>query len=304
MGDIYMKRKDNVDIFSDHLIFLNMKVELLGKLNLNDLAVHSENFFTHLFNSLFNLELINANFEKSNHEAIDLIDKSNKIIIQVSATCTKQKIENTLSKEILKQYSLEAYRIQFIFIGKENSRIKTNKFLNPNEMEFDPLKDIFLTKDLVEKFMTLSLPEQSDLLEFISKEIPLLQLKEENNLKKEICKKVNVLLKANHLIWSNFGPYSKTAIHNPLSISVKSSWDERKKEIFENNDEIVGLFHQNKCEFSNHEYEVFMEFEEHVKVFKLNHTMRLDRNAYIAFPNSFNEMIKSITLEKEELEDE
>lgn len=292
-----MKRIENVNLFSEHLIFLNRKIELLGKLNLNDLAVHSENFFFHFFNLLFGLNLTNANFEKSNHEAIDLIDKSNKLIIQVSATCTKQKIENTLKKEILKQYSLEDYRIQFIFIGKENPRIKSNKFSNPNKIKFNPVKDIFLTKDLVEKFMALSPLEQSENLKFIRKEIPLLELIDKSDMKVEICDKVNLLLKRNFLIWSNFGPHSETAIRNPLSMSVKTAWDERKIEIFKNNDEIVELFHQNSSLFTTSEFEIFIEFEEHVHIFKLNHTNRIDRTAYKTFPQSFSKMINNIILE-------
>ncbi|GIN96913.1 hypothetical protein J6TS1_27830 [Siminovitchia terrae] len=292
-----MKRIENVALFSEHLVFLNRKIELLGKLNLNDLAVHSENFFFHFFNLLFGLELTNANFEKSNHEAIDLIDKSNKLIIQVSATCTKQKIENTLKKEILKQYSLEDYRIQFIFIGKENPRIKSNKFSNPNKIKFDPVEDIFLTKDLVEKFMSLSPLEQTENLKFIRKEIPLLELIEKSDIKVEICDKVNLLLKRNFLIWSNFGPHSETAIRNPLSMSVKTAWDERKIEIFKNNDEIVELFHQNSSLFTTSEFEIFIEFEEHVQIFKLNHTNRIDRTAYKTFPQSFSKMINNIILE-------
>lgn len=292
-----MKRIENVKLFGEHLVFLNRKVELLGKLNLNDLSVHSENFFYHLFNLLFGLELTNANFEKSNHEAIDLIDKGNKLIIQVSATCTKQKIENTLKKEILKQYSLEDYRIQFIFIGKENPRIKSNEYSNPYKVKFDPVKDIYLTKDLVEKFMSLSLSEQSEILKFVRKEIPLLELIEKSDMKVEICDKVNLLLKRNFLIWSNFGPYSETAIRNPLSMSVKTAWDERKKEIFKNNDEIVELFHQNSSLFTTSEFEIFIEFEEHVQIFELNHTNRIDRTAYKTFPQSFSKMITNIILE-------
>ncbi|MDM8101727.1 MULTISPECIES: SMEK domain-containing protein [Oceanobacillus] len=292
-----MNRIENVKLFSEHLVFLNRKVELLGKLNLNDLSVHSENFFYHLFNLLFGLELTNANFEKSNHEAIDLIDKGNKLIIQVSATCTKQKIENTLKKEILKQYSLEDYRIQFIFIGKENPRIKSNELSNPYKVKFDPVKDIYLTKDLVEKFMSLSLSEQSEILKFVRKEIPLLELIEKSDMKVEICDKANLLLKRNFLIWSNFGPYSETAIRNPLSMSVKTAWDERKKEIFKNNDEIVELFHQNSSLFTTSEFKIFIEFEEHVQIFELNHTNRIDRTAYKTFPQSFSKMITNIILE-------
>ena len=77
--------------------------------------MHSENFYLHFFNLLFGYKLENLNTFLQNVEAIDLIDHTNKIVIQVSATNTKQKVESTLEKEIIKTYS--AYTFKFISIS-------------------------------------------------------------------------------------------------------------------------------------------------------------------------------------------
>ncbi|EGQ98798.1 hypothetical protein VCHE39_1684 [Vibrio cholerae HE39] len=53
-------------------------------------------------NLLYGYELENLNKVLQNVEAIDLIDHKNKIIIQVSSTCTKNKVESALEKEIIK----------------------------------------------------------------------------------------------------------------------------------------------------------------------------------------------------------
>ncbi|MFD2655787.1 hypothetical protein [Gracilibacillus thailandensis] len=79
-------------------------------------------------------------------------------------------------------------------------------------------------------------------------------------------------------------------------MSVKTAWDERKIENFKNDDEIVELFHQNSSLFTTSEFEIFIEFEEHVQILKLNHTNRIDRTAYKTFPQSFSKMITNIIL--------
>ncbi len=70
------------------LCTLATRIEIRGKLNILDLNLHSENFYMNFCNELFGWQLKNMNAIKQNVEAIDLIDKSNQIIIQVSSTTT------------------------------------------------------------------------------------------------------------------------------------------------------------------------------------------------------------------------
>ena len=61
--------------------------------------MHSENFYRDFINLLYGWSLENANNRLQNIEAIDLIDDNVKLIVQVSATATKTKINNSLSKK-------------------------------------------------------------------------------------------------------------------------------------------------------------------------------------------------------------
>ena len=83
----------------------NSALKISKLVNLLDLNIHSETFFAELCNLIFDLKLTNINALKHNTEGIDLIDNTNKVVVQVSSTCSKAKINSSLSKDIFKQYS-------------------------------------------------------------------------------------------------------------------------------------------------------------------------------------------------------
>lgn len=286
-----MERKNNTDEFAECLILLNRKIELLGKINLNDLAIHAENFYANLFNRLFNLELENANIIKHNFKAIDLLDNKHKVIIQVSANCTKKKVNDTLESSTLKEFSEKNYKLEFVFIGKQNNRIKSYKYSNLSNIKFAPQNDIFLTNDLVECFRSLQLSVQKNIIEYLETEFPKLDYVEKSQKKSEICLEISELLDRNFLIWDGLGPQSETAILNPLAGETKKFWDESKMEIFANNESVIALFTSYKDLFTHEERNIFSLFEEHTKSFRRNHKERIDRSAYRSFPNEFKEMI-------------
>lgn len=57
-----------------------------------------------MMNIIFSYNLRNLNAIIQNVEGIDLVDDINKIIMRVSATSTKQKIEKSLSKKKMSEY--------------------------------------------------------------------------------------------------------------------------------------------------------------------------------------------------------
>ncbi|WP_240616093.1 SMEK domain-containing protein [Listeria kieliensis] len=289
-----MKRKNNFDSFLERLIFLNREIELRGKLNFNDLSIHSEDFYIKLFNHLLGLNLKNLNTVKPNAEAIDLLDTENKTIIQVTATCTKQKIENTLKKEVLKSYADRNYSIQFIFVGAQNNKIKSETFVNPFQIEFVGRKNIFLTEDILRVFNTLDVTSQENIIELIDLELPEMILLDNKRLKKDICIEMSQLLNENKLIWQNYGPNSKMAVINPLEQTTLDFWNFRKQDIFDNNDKILELFYKHENLFDLEERKGFAEFNEHAFSFVANDTTRLDSNVYKVFPKRFSELIDNI----------
>jgi hypothetical protein len=142
---------------------------LRGKRNLLDLNLHSENFYLNFFNELFGWQLQNMNAIKHNAEAIDLIDQTNQIIIQVSSTATKQKVESALSKEKLASYKV--YSFKFISIAKDASKLRTQTYNNPHNIIFEPKSDIYDIKTILDVIIVLDIESQRRIYNFIKQEL-------------------------------------------------------------------------------------------------------------------------------------
>ena len=165
-----MNRTRYYNYIEEKLNFLAYRIEKRGKINLLDLNIHSETFFAELFNILYNYNLVNLNSIKQNVEGIDLIDTKNKVIIQVSATSTKEKIENSLNKGIYLFY--KDYNFKFISISKEvSSKLRATEFENPYNLIFDSQKDILDSTTLLRYILNLEIDKQKILFEFIKKEL-------------------------------------------------------------------------------------------------------------------------------------
>ena len=170
MGEIKLNRTRYYNYIEEKLNFLAYRIEKRGKINLLDLNIHSETFFAELFNILYDYNLVNLNCIKQNAEGIDLVDTKNKIIIQVSATCTKEKIENSLNKGIYLFY--KDYNFKFISISKEvSNKLRITEFENPYNLIFDSQKDILDSTILLRYILNLEIDKQKILFEFIKKEL-------------------------------------------------------------------------------------------------------------------------------------
>lgn len=137
-----MNSQEFYNNISKNIEILAQQIKTNGKLNILDLNIHAETFYRELLNVVFGYELISTNNSTANFEAIDLIDKKNKIIVQVSSTATRQKIEMTLKKAKIKEYAELNYRLKFMFIADDASSLRKKRFKNPNKIEFNPLDDI------------------------------------------------------------------------------------------------------------------------------------------------------------------
>ena len=176
-----MNRQNHLNYIISKLSALAMEIELRGKLNLLDLHLHSENFYLHFFNEMFGWKLENLNVVKLNTEAIDLIDHHNKIVIQVSATATKEKVESALTKD-LSAYA--GYSFKFISISKDAGGLRGKTFANPHNLTFDPQTDIFDIPSILKEISVLGVDDQKRIAYFIKKELgeEIDPLKLESNL--------------------------------------------------------------------------------------------------------------------------
>jgi hypothetical protein len=164
-----MNRTIYFNYISKKLGVLAYEINIKGKLNILDLHIHSENFYAYLLNELYGLSLENLNPFKQNVEAVDLIDHNNKIIIQVSATNTKAKVESALVKDILKTYS--GYTFKFISISNEATELRKGTFSNPHAALFNPKLDIIDNKSILNSVLSSDIDKQKAIYELIKKEL-------------------------------------------------------------------------------------------------------------------------------------
>jgi hypothetical protein len=164
-----MNRNRYFNYIDEKLHILASRIETRGKLNLLDIHLHSENFYLHFFNVLYGYKLENLNSKLQNIEAIDLIDHTNKIVVQVSATCTKQKVESALNKKILDGY--KNYSFKFISVSKDASELRKKTFKNPYSLSFIPTKDIYDIVSVLNEILSKQAREQKDIYKFIKSEL-------------------------------------------------------------------------------------------------------------------------------------
>ncbi len=140
-----------------------------GKLNMLSLHMHSENFYLHFFNLLYDYKLENMNKSLQNIEAIDLIDHTNKIVVQVSAKNTKPKVELALGKNLIKTY--KNYTFKFISIAKDASSLRKHTFNNPFLISFNPSEDIYDVTSILNTILTDDIERLKQIYQFIKKEL-------------------------------------------------------------------------------------------------------------------------------------
>lgn len=181
-----MNRPDYFNVIEERLNLLALRIISRGKLNILDLHGHSENFYLHFLNELYKWEVKNENDNQQNVEAIDLIDHANKFVIQVSATASKQKIESSLSKDSIKNYT--GYTFKFISIAKDADDLRKNTFTNPHGINFTPTSDIIDIKSILSTIRGLHPDDLKRVYEFVKKElVPEIDpMKLETNLAKVI----------------------------------------------------------------------------------------------------------------------
>lgn len=163
-----MERQRYFNYISGKLTALACRIEVEGKLNILDLHIHAEDFYRDFLGLLFGWRLKNMNSENQNVEAIDLVDDTNKLIVQVSATNTKEKINHSLSKDVSKYTD---YIFKFISIARSADALRDKTYKTPNRIAFDPKNDIYDVVSLLKIIQHLSIDKLEEVYIFINKEL-------------------------------------------------------------------------------------------------------------------------------------
>ena len=163
-----MNRQKYFNSIEEKLTMLATRIEMRGGLNILDMHLHSENFYSHFLNLLFGWDLRNYNTKQQNMAGIDLVDTRNNIVAQVSSTATRHKIESALNKDLSKYLG---FSFKFISISKDAKNLRTKTFANPHNLIFSPNKDILDIRSLLAFIAELDIDSLKELYEFIKKEL-------------------------------------------------------------------------------------------------------------------------------------
>jgi hypothetical protein len=163
-----MNRATYFNFIDEKLCLLALRLEVRGGLNILDLHLHSENFYVHFLKILFGWELTNLNATKQNAEGVDLVDTTNKIIVQVSGTATKHKIESALNKDLS---AYMGYTFKFISISKDAKDLRTKSYIHPHYLKFSPAEDIIDIPSILRLIETRNIDQQKEVYEFLKKEL-------------------------------------------------------------------------------------------------------------------------------------
>lgn len=281
-----MNRMSYFNYIEEKLNTLAYRIEVRSRLNLLELNIHSENFFAGLCNIIFDLELENLNFSYQNIEGIDLIDYKNKVVVQVSSTCTKAKIENSLNKDIYATY--QNYSYKFLSISKTVSNsLKNNTFNNPYSMNFIPTQDIWDVNLLLDKILIQTIHKQRQLYEFIKDELG--QEVASVNIESNLAKVINILAEQTLDMDATSPEINAFAIEDKISFNnledVKDIIDDYKV-FYHRLDEIYSEFDK---EGKNKSSSVLQEIRR--KYTELNRTGKTPTEIFYEITNDVREVI-------------
>lgn len=164
-----MNRPNYFNVIEERLNLLALRITSRGKLNILDYHGHSENFYQFFLTEIYGWTVTNENDFKQNVEAIDLIDHTNKFVMQVSSTASKQKIEISLSKDTIKNYI--GYTFKFVSIAIDADDLRKKTFKNPHGISFNPATDIIDKNSILSKIRGLSITDQKRIYNFVKQEL-------------------------------------------------------------------------------------------------------------------------------------
>lgn len=152
-----MNRKILVDRILHQLGILVSETEIALASNMQDINLVSEDFYCELLNVIFDWDLVNANELSANFPGVDLIDKKDKVFVQVSSTCTKEKIDHSLDEINKISKDFEGYNFLFLSLVKSASKLRDKTYTISNNITFDPKENIYDVTSIFQKIKGLEI---------------------------------------------------------------------------------------------------------------------------------------------------
>ena len=178
---------------------IRSKLELESSTSFYGLNNELESIVVEILNEVYGYDFKSTNLSNFNCAGIDAIDNDNKIMLQITSTCTRRKINETITKIIQNHEDFRAYTLYFFFINKKKaltqSTIKSIENLSKGKVIIDVSNNL-LDWDSLYRYMY------------------------HNNLTAKALSVVGILDK-----FLNYLPLTKRSGYNAISISCSDSTD-------------------------------------------------------------------------------
>jgi hypothetical protein len=149
-----MKREIYLKEIIEEFSILKSKIELLSKSNLLDINLISEYHIQEILNIVFDLQLVNSNYQSKNAKAIDLQDEINSIAVQVTSNPRKLKIQETLNKFFNNTLEIKYSTLIILILGKK--QLKYTNLLVKEGFNFNADQHIIDFENIISRFLILS----------------------------------------------------------------------------------------------------------------------------------------------------
>ena len=147
-----MIREELLTKIQDLLAMLSEKINIANSNKEYNINIHAENIFNRVLNIVYNLNLENANYEKSaNFPSIDLFDDIKKVAVQITSTSSKTKINKTLIKFINNNLENE-FETLYVYLLKNRTNYNQQQIDKITKGKFDfKIDKHILTKESIYK---------------------------------------------------------------------------------------------------------------------------------------------------------
>ena len=164
-----MNRDYYLNYIAQYLSILKLSIENLNSINLYNINIVAEDFYSGLLNLIFDTDFKNINTVIRNASSIDLYDKKNSIAFQVTSDASASKIQHTIDEFIKDEYYKDYKSLKVLVLtGKKKSK-KT--FCTNDLFSFDKDKDIIDNKDLMNIIRPLSEEKLRLINDYLYKEL-------------------------------------------------------------------------------------------------------------------------------------
>lgn len=152
----------------DDLASIGSQVDNRNRVGLFEMTKLLENFYRDILNEIYGFNLTNTNETSSNAPAVDLVDSSKGVAIQVTSSGTSAKINKTL--EALTDDQIAAYPMVIVLVAgkKQRSFTLTDEFVTRANFKIENVWDY---TDLCRSLVNLPLDKLQSLHQIVTKQI-------------------------------------------------------------------------------------------------------------------------------------